>query len=123
MHDRLARQRDLDRQPIDVLGDREIRIDYDGESAAVRALIEWRLLNRKWGLIWAFSAFSSASWARISASREDWTRGVAELGVGGAFKDRISEPGSWTIGATVPETTIDGGPSNGSWRSTFGRAR
>jgi choline dehydrogenase-like flavoprotein len=35
------------------------------------------------------------------ASREGWSRAVAELGVGGAFKDRMSEPGQWGIGATA----------------------
>ena len=35
------------------------------------------------------------------ASRDDWTSAVAELGVGGAFKDRLSEPGQWTIGGTA----------------------
>ena len=35
------------------------------------------------------------------ASRQDWTRAVAELGVGGAFKDRVAEPGQWTIGGTA----------------------
>ena len=35
------------------------------------------------------------------AGREGWSRGVAELGVGGAFKERLSEPGRWTIGATA----------------------
>jgi choline dehydrogenase-like flavoprotein len=36
-----------------------------------------------------------------SAGREGWSRAVAELGVGGAFKDRMAEPGGWTIGATA----------------------
>jgi choline dehydrogenase-like flavoprotein len=36
-----------------------------------------------------------------SASREGWSRAVAELGVGGAFKDRMSEPGPWEVGATA----------------------
>src|SRR5690606_21231457 len=36
-----------------------------------------------------------------SASREGWGRAVAELGVGGAFKDAMSQPGDWTIGATA----------------------
>jgi choline dehydrogenase-like flavoprotein len=36
-----------------------------------------------------------------SASREGWARAVAELGVGGAFKDAMSLPGEWTIGATA----------------------
>jgi choline dehydrogenase-like flavoprotein len=35
------------------------------------------------------------------AGRESWSRAVAELGVGGAFKDRIAQPGQWTIGATA----------------------
>ena len=35
-----------------------------------------------------------------SASREDWSRAVAELGVGGAFKDAAAEPGQWRIGGT-----------------------
>ncbi|MDX1498834.1 MAG: GMC family oxidoreductase [Woeseiaceae bacterium] len=34
------------------------------------------------------------------ASRRDWERAVAELGVGADFKDRMAEPGEWTIGAT-----------------------
>ncbi len=33
-----------------------------------------------------------------SASRQDWTRGIAELGIGAAFKDELTEPGPWTIG-------------------------
>src|SRR5205807_1558002 len=36
-----------------------------------------------------------------SAGREGWSRAVAELGVGGAFKDSMSLPGQWTIGATA----------------------
>jgi choline dehydrogenase-like flavoprotein len=36
-----------------------------------------------------------------SASRQDWSRAVAELGVGGDFKDAMSQPGDWTIGATA----------------------
>ena len=36
-----------------------------------------------------------------SAGREGWSRAVAELGVGGEFKDRMAEPGSLTIGATA----------------------
>jgi choline dehydrogenase-like flavoprotein len=35
------------------------------------------------------------------AGREGWARAVAELGVGGAFKDRMSLPGEWTVGATA----------------------
>jgi choline dehydrogenase-like flavoprotein len=35
------------------------------------------------------------------AGREGWGRSVAELGVGGAFKDALSQPGGWTIGATA----------------------
>jgi choline dehydrogenase-like flavoprotein len=35
-----------------------------------------------------------------SAGREGWGRAVAELGVGGKFKDEATEPGRWNIGAT-----------------------
>ena len=35
------------------------------------------------------------------AGREGWSRAVAELGVGGAFKDAMAEPGQWTMGATA----------------------
>ena len=36
-----------------------------------------------------------------SAGREDWSRAVAELGVGGDFKDAAAEPGQWTVGANA----------------------
>ena len=32
------------------------------------------------------------------ASRDGWGRQVAELNIGGAFKDALSEPGGWTMG-------------------------
>jgi choline dehydrogenase-like flavoprotein len=35
------------------------------------------------------------------AGRDGWSRAVAELGVGGAFKDQMSQPGQWDIGATA----------------------
>jgi hypothetical protein len=35
-----------------------------------------------------------------SASRQGWSREIAELNVGAGFKESLSEPGSWTIGAT-----------------------
>ena len=35
------------------------------------------------------------------ASREGWSRAVAELGVGGAFKDAAAEPGQWSMGGTA----------------------
>jgi choline dehydrogenase-like flavoprotein len=35
-----------------------------------------------------------------SASRLGWQRAVRELGIGGAFKDAMAEPGDWQIGAT-----------------------
>jgi choline dehydrogenase-like flavoprotein len=35
------------------------------------------------------------------AGREGWSRAVAELGVGAKFKDAMTEPGGWTIGATA----------------------
>ncbi len=36
-----------------------------------------------------------------SASREGWQRAVAELGVGGNFKDMAAKPGNWNIGANA----------------------
>ena len=36
-----------------------------------------------------------------SASRAGWSRAVKELGIGGAFKDAMSQPGEWSIGATA----------------------
>jgi choline dehydrogenase-like flavoprotein len=36
-----------------------------------------------------------------SASRQGWSRAVAELGVGGDFKDMAAQPGQWTVGATA----------------------
>ena len=36
-----------------------------------------------------------------SASRTGWQRAVRELGVGGDFKDQMSQPGEWRIGATA----------------------
>jgi choline dehydrogenase-like flavoprotein len=35
-----------------------------------------------------------------SAGRQGWGRDVAELQIGGQFKDALSEPGQWTIGMT-----------------------
>jgi len=35
-----------------------------------------------------------------AASRAGWSRGVAELGIGGQFKDDLSRPGEWSIGMT-----------------------
>ena len=35
-----------------------------------------------------------------SASRQGWGHDVAELSLGGGYKDAISEPGGWSIGAT-----------------------
>lgn len=32
------------------------------------------------------------------ASRQGWSREIAEMNIGGAFKDALSEPGPWTIG-------------------------
>ena len=34
------------------------------------------------------------------AGRDGWSRAVAELGVGGQFKDSLTVPGEWSIGAT-----------------------
>ncbi len=35
------------------------------------------------------------------ASRSDWSRGVAELGIGAAAKDEAATPGPWQFGATA----------------------
>jgi len=35
-----------------------------------------------------------------SASRQGWSRNVAELNVGAEFKEALTEPGEWSIGAT-----------------------
>ncbi len=35
------------------------------------------------------------------AGRENWSRAVAELGVGGDFKDAAAEPGRWNVGANA----------------------
>ncbi len=35
-----------------------------------------------------------------SASRDGWSRDVAELNIGGDFKDTLCEPGQWSIGMT-----------------------
>ncbi len=35
------------------------------------------------------------------AGRDSWQRGVAELGVGGDFKDMLTEPGRWNVGANA----------------------
>ena len=35
-----------------------------------------------------------------SASREGWSREIAELNIGTAFKEALTEPGAWKIGAT-----------------------
>ena len=35
------------------------------------------------------------------ASREEWGRAVAELGIGAAYKDNAAMPGGWTIGASA----------------------
>ena len=32
------------------------------------------------------------------ASRQGWSRDVAELNIGGEFKDALTEPGAWTMG-------------------------
>jgi len=36
-----------------------------------------------------------------SASRDGWSREVAELNIGGDFKEALTEPGQWEIGATA----------------------
>jgi choline dehydrogenase-like flavoprotein len=41
-----------------------------------------------------------------NASREGWQRGIAELGIGGGFKDVQATPGAWSIGATAFGETL-----------------
>ncbi len=36
-----------------------------------------------------------------SASRENWAREIAELNIGGEYKDALAEPGGWTMGITA----------------------
>jgi choline dehydrogenase-like flavoprotein len=36
-----------------------------------------------------------------AASRQDWNRDIAEMGVGADFKNALAEPGAWTIGMTA----------------------
>ncbi len=36
-----------------------------------------------------------------AASREDWNRDVAEMGIGANLKNALKEPGAWTIGMTA----------------------
>jgi choline dehydrogenase-like flavoprotein len=33
-----------------------------------------------------------------SAGRENWSRDIAEMNIGGAFKDALTEPGAWSMG-------------------------
>jgi choline dehydrogenase-like flavoprotein len=40
------------------------------------------------------------------ASREGWGRQIAELNIGGEFKDALSEPGPWSIGFTAFGETL-----------------
>src|SRR5690606_6413861 len=35
------------------------------------------------------------------ASREGWSREIAELSIGSDFKDALTEPGDWTVGDTA----------------------
>ncbi|HEX2607013.1 MAG TPA: GMC family oxidoreductase [Flavisolibacter sp.] len=36
-----------------------------------------------------------------AASRDGWSREIAELNIGGAFKDALAEPGPWSMGITA----------------------
>ncbi len=40
------------------------------------------------------------------ASREGWGRNVAEMSIGGDFKDALCEPGAWTMGITAFGETL-----------------
>jgi len=35
-----------------------------------------------------------------AASRQEWSREIAEMNIGGDYKDALAEPGQWTIGMT-----------------------
>jgi len=41
-----------------------------------------------------------------NASRSDWTRGIAELGIGASLKEHLTEPGPWTIGLSAFGETL-----------------
>jgi choline dehydrogenase-like flavoprotein len=41
-----------------------------------------------------------------SASREGWGRNIAEMNIGGDFKDALCEPGGWTMGITAFGETL-----------------
>jgi choline dehydrogenase-like flavoprotein len=41
-----------------------------------------------------------------AGSRQNWRRDVAEMGIGGEYKDALSEPGGWTIGMTAFGETL-----------------
>ena len=41
-----------------------------------------------------------------SASREGWGRNIAEMSIGGDFKDALCEPGGWTMGITAFGETL-----------------
>jgi choline dehydrogenase-like flavoprotein len=41
-----------------------------------------------------------------AASRQGWRRDVAEMSIGGDYKDALTEPGEWTIGITAFAETL-----------------
>ena len=41
-----------------------------------------------------------------SASRSNWHREIAEMGIGGDFKDALTEPGQWSMGMTAFGETL-----------------
>ena len=47
------------------------------------------------------AATCAASATRAARAAQGWQRAVAELGVGGAFKDEMATPGAWQMGATA----------------------
>jgi choline dehydrogenase-like flavoprotein len=40
------------------------------------------------------------------AGRDNWSREIAEMNIGGEFKDALSEPGNWTMGLTAFGETL-----------------
>ena len=57
-----------------------------------------------------------------SASRSGWGRAVAELGIGGAFKDAMAGPGGWSVGATAFGEMLPN-PDNRVWLDEAKRDR
>src|SRR5439155_8797943 len=59
-----------------------------------------------------------------AAGRDGWSRAVAELGVGGGFKDMLAEPGMWTVGGTAFGEMLPNHANvvslDGTWKDKWG---